>query len=261
MELGQRIKDARLAAGLSQKALCGDTITRNMLSLIESGRAKPSMETLRFLAEGLGKPISYFLEENAILSPNQALMAEAKCAFREQRFKDCLDILAGYTPDGIFDDEKALLQDLSLLTLAQQAISERRHIYTKELLGKMTFEGLYQAEERKHRQLYLLSKIGEAVQLPAEDERLYLQAQNSFRQGKYEKAKHLLQAIEERSAQWHLLYGQIGVALKNFADAAEALLLAEADFPKETIPLLEQCYRELEDYKMAYAYALKLREK
>ena len=34
--LGQRLKEARIEAGLSQRQLCGDTITRNMLSQIES---------------------------------------------------------------------------------------------------------------------------------------------------------------------------------------------------------------------------------
>ena len=34
MELGQKIRAARLEAGLSQRELCGDIITRNMLSLI-----------------------------------------------------------------------------------------------------------------------------------------------------------------------------------------------------------------------------------
>ena len=48
MELSQKLKQARLDAGLSQKALCGDQITRNMLSQIENGSARPSMDTLRY---------------------------------------------------------------------------------------------------------------------------------------------------------------------------------------------------------------------
>ena len=43
MELGEKILQARLEAGLSQRQLCGEEITRNMLSLIEHGNAKPSM--------------------------------------------------------------------------------------------------------------------------------------------------------------------------------------------------------------------------
>ena len=60
MDLGEKIKAARLGLGLSQRQLCGEAITRNMLSQIENGSAKPSMQTLRYLAERLGKSVSYF---------------------------------------------------------------------------------------------------------------------------------------------------------------------------------------------------------
>ena len=78
MELGQKIRQARLEAGLSQRQLCGDEITRNMLSQIENGSASPSMSTLRFLAERLGKSVSYFLEEQAVTSANQQLMNDLR---------------------------------------------------------------------------------------------------------------------------------------------------------------------------------------
>ena len=80
MELSQKLKQARLDAGLSQKALCGDRITRNMLSQIENGSAHPSMNTLRYLAAQLGKPLSYFLEDDAVTSPNQELMEKLRLA-------------------------------------------------------------------------------------------------------------------------------------------------------------------------------------
>ena len=48
MELGQRIKAVRLEKGLSQRQLCGSMITRNMLSQIENGSARPSMDTLAY---------------------------------------------------------------------------------------------------------------------------------------------------------------------------------------------------------------------
>ena len=78
MELGEKLKQARLEAGLSQRQLCGEEITRNMLSLIENGSAKPSMKTLQYLAARLGKPVSYLLEETAVLSPNQEIMASVR---------------------------------------------------------------------------------------------------------------------------------------------------------------------------------------
>ena len=87
MELGQRLRQARLEAGLSQKQLCGDAITRNMLSLIENGSARPSMDTLLYLAARLGKPVGYFLDEGGGLTENQALLLEARSAPPEQALK------------------------------------------------------------------------------------------------------------------------------------------------------------------------------
>ena len=55
MELGQRLKQARLQAGLSQRQLCGEEVTRNMLSQIENGTARPSMARLAYFAARLGK--------------------------------------------------------------------------------------------------------------------------------------------------------------------------------------------------------------
>ena len=78
MELGEKLRLTRLEAGLSQRALCGDEITRNMLSRIENGAARPSMKTLGCLAARLGKPVSYFLEEDTVCSPNQKIMTAAR---------------------------------------------------------------------------------------------------------------------------------------------------------------------------------------
>ena len=50
MAVGDKLKAARLEAGLSQRQLCGDVITRNMLSQIENGSANPSVATLQYLA-------------------------------------------------------------------------------------------------------------------------------------------------------------------------------------------------------------------
>ena len=63
MELGEKIRARRAELGLTQAALCGETVTRNMLSQIEGGKASPSLATLRFLAERLGVPIGYFFCE------------------------------------------------------------------------------------------------------------------------------------------------------------------------------------------------------
>ena len=81
MTLGEKLRQARQEANLSQRALCGGEITRNMLSRIENGAAQPSMKTLRYLADRLGKPVSFFLDEQAVASANQEVMESARRIF------------------------------------------------------------------------------------------------------------------------------------------------------------------------------------
>jgi len=61
--LGQKIKALRLKKGMTQTALAGETITRNMLSQIENGSAQPSVATITELAEKLEAPMEYFFSE------------------------------------------------------------------------------------------------------------------------------------------------------------------------------------------------------
>ena len=134
MNLGQRIKQARLELGLSQRTLCGDTITRNMLSQIENGSARPSMDTLRVLAERLGRPMSYFLEEVTV-SANQSLMERTRDAYIAGEYGSALEILEAYqAPDEVFDQEAALLRCLCRMELAEQALSQGRLVYARQLL-------------------------------------------------------------------------------------------------------------------------------
>ena len=107
MELGARIRQARLERGLSQRQLCGDVITRNMLSQIENGSAKPSMDTLRYLAAQLGRTVSFFLEEEIQIPHNQQILLQA----RQAKGTQALQLLENYQPpDPVFDPERYLLE-------------------------------------------------------------------------------------------------------------------------------------------------------
>ena len=85
MTMGQRILAARLAAGLSQRELAGEEITRNMLSSLEHDTANPSVATLRYLAGRLGRPVSFFLGEDG--------PSEAVAAFEAGDYRRCLEKL------------------------------------------------------------------------------------------------------------------------------------------------------------------------
>jgi len=61
--VGDRIRQARTDSGLSQAQLGAPHFTRAYVSAIELGKVRPAMKSLDFLAEKLGKPTSYFLED------------------------------------------------------------------------------------------------------------------------------------------------------------------------------------------------------
>jgi tetratricopeptide (TPR) repeat protein len=55
------VKQARAEAGLSLAQVAGDEISRTAIYFVETGKAKPSMETLKLIAERTGRPLDYFL--------------------------------------------------------------------------------------------------------------------------------------------------------------------------------------------------------
>ena len=264
MELGEKLRLARLEANLTQSALCGDTITRNMLSQIEHGTARPSMATLKTLAARLGKPMSYFLEEDAVLSPNCQLMEQARALHDAKQPQAILDILKDYRePDAVYDREKALLQCLARLDLAQDALAQQRYPFAAELLAQELPENLYCREILERRRGCLMAQLPlrhrKAEQaLPSLDDELMLRASLAMNRRDFPRAGALLEAMEEKSSpRYGLLMGQVLMARKDYAAAVKLLRKAEGDYPEQTAPLLELCYRELEDFKMAYFYACK----
>jgi len=63
--MAQRIKRARLEAGLSQRKLA-EIVKGTEASIIryEAGQARPRPARLKMMAEAVGKPVSYFLEDD-----------------------------------------------------------------------------------------------------------------------------------------------------------------------------------------------------
>lgn len=55
------VKQARLDAGLSLGQVAGGVVSRTAIFFVETGKARPSMETLKLIAERTGRPLDYFL--------------------------------------------------------------------------------------------------------------------------------------------------------------------------------------------------------
>ena len=263
MDIGQKLKAARLEKGLSQRQLCGETITRNMLSLIENGSAMTSMVTLRYLAGRLGKPMGYFLEENTALSPNAAVMAQLRQADPGQ----VLALLADYQgPDENFDAERFLLEVLACLALAEQALQGGKPGLARHYLIKVRDAGEqtpYYTSGLEQQRLLLLGRTGlesaavVASLLPDHSEELCLRAQGALEQGALAKAQALLAAADNQNSRWHLLQAQVYFAQGQY-DRAIPHYEALGD-DRKVYSQLEICYKEMGNFERAYYYACKQR--
>ncbi len=263
MELGQKLKQARLEAGLSQRQLCGDTITRNMLSQIENGSAKPSFATLQVLSARLGKPVSFFWEEAP--SENLAMLHKASRADAA----DAIDILQNYLPDDpILDTWYNLLFCRCCIDLSEQALAENRSGLAQSLLAQANQSG---EKEPSFRSLFgerltllqygagMIDAISAAANLPDNTQSMLLRAAAALQRNDPELCLSCLTAADRQTEEVMLLRADALVQCCNYADAAEYYLQLEAAMADKIYPRLELCYREMGDFKKAYEYACKQR--
>jgi tetratricopeptide (TPR) repeat protein len=93
--LGTRLRQLRVAAGLTQSDLAGDRFSKEYVSQIERGKTRPTDQTLEWIAERLGVDASYLQtgqtwEEYAEV---EAAVARAEAAVEGQQYDEALAAL------------------------------------------------------------------------------------------------------------------------------------------------------------------------
>ena len=250
MELGRKIKETRLAAGLSQRQLCGDYMTRNMLSLIENGAAKPSVDTLEFLAKQLGKTVSFFLEETSQEADALDRARKALAAGDLPALRGALDMCR--EPG----EERQLLEFYWHLQQGAGALAEEKLPYACTLLERaLELPGLYITKPLRQRARVLLTLAGGRGNPDNEDTALLalaMEAEDPRRQ------KEILSAAEDREKPRRCrLMARAEMELGDYEAALAHLDKCPED--REVWRAREICCRELGDFKGAYEMACKLR--
>ncbi|MBQ7565928.1 MAG: helix-turn-helix transcriptional regulator [Oscillospiraceae bacterium] len=282
MTLGEKLRQARQNAGLTQKQVAGDRITRNMLSQIENDLAAPSMKTLAYLAETLGVSEGWLLTDEsdggALHGAREALCkGDAEEAYR----------LANKTPGG--GDEKELLLCRAALAAAHKHIlnaelSEARELALLAL--EHNEKTLYRSQENAEQALWIAARCEMESGEPADE--MIERVREAYTQRGSEARYHMLTAryyldrqqldaaereiwtitaLSDRDRPAYLiLRGRHAVQQEKYENAlsflrqAEALSVPDRGLRRTMYSLLETASRETEDYKAAYEYARKLRD-
>ena len=116
--VGERLREARLARGLTQEQLARGLATKGFISQVERNRATPSLPKLRVLAERLGQPLSFFVTDR----PPQLLTLlrkSAQLAVRAEEPARALDILAEASDLPATANERADLQRIRGVALSE----------------------------------------------------------------------------------------------------------------------------------------------
>lgn len=268
--VGQKIRETRIAKGLTQGALAGGEITRNMMCRIETGSATPSRATLAYIADRLDIPLLYLLDDTLTLTEccKHLYLPNIQKEFAAGHYEEVLRLLHRHFKE--YDDELALIAADSLTELAKKKV----HNGNLESADKLIKEALSLTEATVYptahlrASLALLSAITSNVQSPryeikeedylsaresASMQDLYayltedtascrdpilsehLSARDMLRSRNYKGALSTLESMEERRTELNL--------------SAFVLFRIYTD--------LENCHRELGDYQNAYRYANK----
>src|SRR5213592_4254979 len=92
LRLGERLRQLRVAAGMTQTDLAGERFSKEYVSQIERGKTRPTGETVGWLASRLGVDPS-FLETGVSSSERErveSVIARVEAAIESNRFEEAV---------------------------------------------------------------------------------------------------------------------------------------------------------------------------
>ena len=284
MTLGQKLKQTRLARGMTQSQVVGDRITRNMLSQIENDLASPSVGTLEYLASVLNVRLSWLLaDEQDEAEPERT--QQLRDRLERGDYAACLDLAPEHAPD----DEQALALAMAAVQCAQRALEAERFDTARHLAQQglsWNAGSVYESTQLSLDLQAILARCAQHTGLGQEESAFadYRQAYAAQRpraryhltmaryqleRGKTVAAEAELRAVstppEEDRAEYRILQARLcdSFFVRFAFEAAQLTALRQAErtgpLPKllerELLQAMELAARELQDYKTAYECA------
>ncbi len=287
MDIGQKIKMIRTEKLMTQKELAGGVITRNMLSQIENGIANPSLSTVQYIADRLGVPAGYLLSEGAeeFVYNKTRVMKNIKRAYSDRNFELCREMCLSSFDE--FDDELELILTDCCVGASVEYIKEGRLRLACEMLdeairhSRKTIYSTVTQLNRAYLMFYLLKTISPSLDSDEIDTEISEDLLHPSLFGdvfcKYvtvilgndtvadidglmfnssevlsDEDKLFIAHLRARIYMHNKDYKKASVTLRSIMDGETVpqrllLYICCAD--------IEQCYKELEDYKGAYEFA------
>lgn len=172
IELGRKIKEARISKKMTQSEVVGNFITRNMLSQIESGNASPSIKTLEYISGVLNIPLNQLMSEDEYIPSDSNSTAfntylKAKSLFKSEKYAEALNCL-----NTINDDSSPLYDEVIFITakcyyyMAEKNVLENNMSdaasYAKKS-SEIASEGIFGNRSLKSSSILLLDSIADKL--------------------------------------------------------------------------------------------------
>ena len=281
MNIGEKIRELRVAKLMTQAELAGDHITRNMLSCIENGAAQPSLSTICYIAGRLNVPVGFLMAEEGdeMVYRKMNSLSNIKRAYAAGDWWGCRSLCLSGCPEP--DDEISLLLadcDIGIaksefwhgrlrsscrffdeaLSYAEKTLYQTGHI-------KAQARVFFHYMERISTTLYS-DMLDDTCTDPFFDYNSpfsrYVEALDALSEENMQKVNLFLTDVDETT--FFAKHIRISLLMKDsrYDRAKEQLLyLLNADEPLNEVELyivlsaLEVCSKETEDYKNAYHFA------
>lgn len=280
MNIGEKIRELRVAKLMTQSELAGSHITRNMLSCIENGTAQPSLSTILYIAGRLNVPAGFLLAEQGdeIVYRKMNSLANIKSAYTAGDVWGCRSLCLSGCPNP--DDEICLLlADCDAGIAAEEFWKGRLHSACRFFDEALDYaeKTVYHTEHvEAQARIYFryMRRISPTLYSDVLDEEKplmvqfespfssYVSALEAFEEGRRGFVESYLENVDQESFFARHIRICLLMEEQRFPEAKSLLLaMLNSEEPLNEIILytvlceLEICCRETEDFKGAYTYA------
>lgn len=280
MDIGQKIRELRVAKLMTQAELAGSQITRNMLSSIENGSAMPSLSTVLYIAGRLNVPAGFLLAEEGDEAVYRKMnsFSNIKRAYMAGDLRGCRNLCVSACPKA--DDEISLLLANCDLGIAEEEFRDGRlrsacRFFDEALsYAEKTMYSTAQIKAVARVYFRYMERISPTLYSDYLEEgtadfvwnspfSAYVDALEALDRGDLQGAEHYLATQEEQDS-FFFDHVRIRCMMERgaYPEAKEALQsLLQAENPLRAVELyealceLEVACRETEDFQGAYRYA------